>query len=135
MAQVDLASFLESRGKSVGKQRKEFDAPGEIYSSDRCDQSRHCPSFFEGLFWAPTESKAKLGGEVAIFVVDVYESLANTKCYFRAQVGKVEHKERRRGVFLSCGWDQVSLALSVWRVWDTLGLNAATDMETSMKQQ
>ena len=105
------------------------------YSSDRYDQSRHRHSFFEGLFWAPTESKAKLGGEVAIFVVDVYESLANTKCYFRAQVGKVGPKARRRGVFPSCGWDQVSLTLSGWRVWDTLGLNAATDTETSMKRQ
>ena len=105
------------------------------YSSDRCDQSRHRPSFFEGLFGAPPENEAKLGGEVAIFVVDICESRANAKCYFRAQVGKVEHKERRRGVFPSCGGDPVSLALSVWRLWDILGLNAATDMETSTKQQ
>ena len=30
MAYVDLVFCLEGRGKSVGKQRKEFDAPGEI---------------------------------------------------------------------------------------------------------
>ena len=75
---------MENRGRSLMHLGR--------YSSDRCDQSRHCPFFFKGLFWAPSESKAKLGGEVAIFVVDVYESLANTKCYFRAQVGKVDPK-------------------------------------------
>lgn len=71
------------------------------YGSDRCEQSRHRPSFFEGLFGAPHESEAKLGGAVAIFVVDVCESRANAKCYFRAQVGKVEHEEWRKGVFPS----------------------------------
>ena len=30
------------------------------YSSDRCDQSRRRPSFFEGLFGAPPENEAKV---------------------------------------------------------------------------